>query len=510
MHDSSPARHWVLLAVCLSALVLPLSFSGGAVATPSIAQSPGGSADALAWVTNGFMLAFGSLLMTAGSLADRFGRKRIFGAGMALFTLASLGVAVAPGIMGIDLLRGVQGIAAAFALSGGSAALAQEFDGHERTRAFSLLGVSFGVGLAFGPLLAALLISLWGWRAMFIAIALIGAAALAFGWPRMRETRHPAAHRFDFAGAASFTAALALFTLGVIRSGDGHWAAAGTWVPLAASVLLAAAFVVIERRTAHPMLDLTLFRYPRFVGVQVLPVGTCYCYIVLVVLLPLRFIGVDDRGELGTGLLMLALSAPMFVVPPLAARLALRYAPGLLCGIGFLVAAAGLLWLAPALAHHDDASIVASLLVIGVGSGLPWGLMDGLSISVVPRERAGMATGIFSTTRVAGEGVALAISGTLFAALLRNGLRKEGLPQGRLSEEAARHLAGGDLHAAQAVLHDVPSLLLADLHAQGFTLLLHLLAGITVLSALVTFACLVRAADAPATPAGDNVPASAP
>lgn len=507
MSDTSLARHWVLAAVCLSALILPLSFSGGAVATPSIATSPSGSADALAWVTNAFMLTFGSLLMTAGTLADRFGRKRIFGAGMMLFTLASIGIAAAPDIAWIDGLRALQGVAAAFALSGGSAALAQEFDGHERTRAFSLLGVSFGVGLAFGPLLAAALIAASGWRSIFVAIAVIGALALAFGWPRMRETRHPAAHCFDVAGAVSFTASLGLFTLGVIRSGDGHWAAPGTWMPLVASVVLATTFVVIERRTAHPMLDLTLFRYPRFIGVQVLPIGTCYGYIVLVVLLPLRFIGVDGHGELGAGLLMLALSAPMLVVPPLAARLARRYAPGLLCGIGFLVAAAGLLWLAPALANRDDIATVGALLVIGIGNGLPWGLMDGLSVSVVPRERAGMATGIFSTTRVAGEGVALAIASTLFAALLRASFRKEGLPQSPFAEEAARRLAGGDLRTADALLTPTSSALLGQLHAQAFTLLLHLLAGITALCAVVTLACLARQTDEPATPPGDNVPA---
>ncbi|RUQ46516.1 MFS transporter, partial [Corynebacterium pseudodiphtheriticum] len=134
----------ILIAICLAALVLPMSFTGGAVATPSIGIAFAAHPTQMAWITNAFMLSFGSLLMAAGTLADLYGRKRLFLWGMALFATTSLLLAVAPDIFWLDVLRGVQGVAAAIALASGSAALAQEFDGHARTRAFSLLGTTFG------------------------------------------------------------------------------------------------------------------------------------------------------------------------------------------------------------------------------------------------------------------------------------------------------------------------------------------------------------------------------
>ncbi len=149
----------VLAAVCLAALVLPLSFSGGAVATPAIGADLGGGPAALNWITNGFMLTFGSSLMAAGALADQFGRKRLFMTGIIAFAVLSLALGFAPSILVVDLLRAGQGFAAAAALAGGTAALAQEFDGPARTRAFSLLSTTFGIGLAFGPLLAGVLIA---------------------------------------------------------------------------------------------------------------------------------------------------------------------------------------------------------------------------------------------------------------------------------------------------------------------------------------------------------------
>lgn len=145
----------VVAIICLAALVLPLSFSGGAIATPAIGRDLGGSATSMAWITNAFMLTFGSLLLTGGALADRFGRKRIFLAGVGLFVLFSAILSFAPSILVVDLLRAGQGIGAAAALAAGSAAIAQEFDGHARTRAFSMLGTTFGLGLAFGPILQA-------------------------------------------------------------------------------------------------------------------------------------------------------------------------------------------------------------------------------------------------------------------------------------------------------------------------------------------------------------------
>ncbi|GAA0525701.1 MFS transporter [Pigmentiphaga daeguensis] len=343
----------VLAAVCLAGLMMPLSFTGPAVATPAIARDLGGSPVALAWVVNAFVLAFGSFVLAAGTLA-------------------------------------------------------QEFEGPARTRAFSLLGTTFGVGLAFGPIWSGLLIEHFGWRSIFLTGAVIGALVLLFGVPRMRETRDPDARGMDGWGTLTFTVALSLLIFGIVTGPQYGWTGTATLALLGAALAMLAAFVAIELKRARPMLDLSLFRYPRFVGVQLLPLATAVCYVVLLILLPIGFIGVEGYSELKAGMMMIPLSLPMAIVPFLAGLLARRYPAGALSAGGLVIAAAGLAWLATMPVGQQSMAIIWPMLLIGIGTGLPWGLMDDLSVSVVPKERAGMATGIFSTMRLAGEAVALA------------------------------------------------------------------------------------------------------
>ena len=494
-HGSPPTHGGSLLilaAICLSALVLPLSFTGGAVATPAIGRELGGSPTGLTWITNAFMLSFGSLLMAAGALADQFGRKRLFAAGISLYSLLSLALAFAPTVGWLDILRAVQGIAAAAALASGTAALAQEFEGHARTRAFSMLGTTFGIGLAFGPLIAGGLIDAFGWRSVFVLTAVLGSIALVFGVPRMRETRDPGAQGVDWPGAITFTATLVLFTSAVIQAPESGWSSAWVIGMLAGSLASLFAFVMIENSVARPMLDLSLFRVPRFVGVQILPIGTCYCYIVLVVMLPLRFIGVEGMSEIHAGLLMVALSAPMLIVPITVASLTRWVPAGILSGIGFLIAAAGLHWLSFYSAGDSIFALLAPMVLTGIGAGMPWGLMDGLSISVVPKERAGMAAGIFNTARVAGEGITLAIVGALLAALAAANLGHLVPDGGAQLAEAAQRLATGDMARAVTALPAASHEQLAASYEEAFRALLHILTAITVLSAVTVFAFLSR------------------
>ena len=469
---------WTLLAVCTAALIMPLSFSGGALATPAIALDLGGSPLALTWITNAFMLSFGSLLMAAGTLSDRYGRKRIFASGVGVFVLASLAVGLAPDIFWLDGLRALQGVGAAAALAGGSAAIANSFEGRSQTQAFSLLGTSFGVGLALGPILSGLLIEHLGWRAVFVLGAMIGALALLIALPMMAESRDPHASQLDGKGTLSFTAALVLLTWGILLVPGNGWYSPWVLGMLLGALLCAWLFVRIESRVSRPMLDLSLFRYPRFVGVQLLPIATCFCFVVLLVLLPVRLIGIEGRSETDTGLIMIALSLPMLIVPYLAGVLTHWFSPRVLSAIGLLIAAGGLLMLSRVGINQPTSAMLAPLLVIGMGTGLPWGLMDGLSISVVPKERAGMATGIFGTTRVAGEGISLAIVSAVLALLIQDHLASQ-------RADAAQYLATGDLAQASRLLQGVEPALLGATYLQAFQVLLYGLAALTVTVALL-------------------------
>ncbi|MFC0269652.1 MFS transporter [Kushneria aurantia] len=479
-----------LLAVCLAAAAMPLTFTGTAVALPAIGSALGGTPVAMAWATNAFMLTFGSALMVAGALADSYGRRRVFLSGALAFALFSLALVFAPNIVIFDLLRGAQGLAAAAAYAGGAAALAQNFHGAARLRAFSLVGTSFGVGLSLGPVASGLMAEAFGWRSIFLAVVAFTGLAFLLGRRSLNESRDPAASGLDWRGALSFTAMLVLFTCAML------------WVPalgmraplvltlLAGSVVCLALFIHTERRLARPMLDLSLFRYPRFIGVQLLAAAPAYGFVVLLILLPVRFVAIEGMSEAAAGALMIAMSAPLLVLPVLAGMATRWLRPATICGLGLLISAVGLLWLAMTPVGAPVLSTALAMLVIGIGIGLPWGLMDGLAVSVVPKERAGMATGIFSTVRVAGEGVALAVVGAILAGLIATHIKASGVagPAGAV----AQRLAGGDPGGALTLLTAGDSADLLSAYSAAFGGLLLLLAGITAVTALVVFLFLGR------------------
>ncbi|WP_199084565.1 MFS transporter [Bosea sp. ASV33] len=489
---SATGQALVLLSVCLAAAAMPLTFTGPAVALPAIGKTLGGSPIALNWVTNAFMLTFGSSLMAAGGLADAYGRKRVFLIGVGAFGMLSMALAVAPDIFWFDLGRAAQGIAAAAAFSGGMAALAQEFDGRARIRAFSIVGTSFGVGLSFGPIASGLMIDAFGWRSIFGLVVVLAALALALGARFLRETRDPGAAGLDWPGALSFTLALALFTYGVLLAPERGWTEPTVMSLLAGSAALFITFGVIERRVARPMLDLTLFRYPRFVGVQLLAAAPAYAFVVLLILLPVRFIGIEGLSEIAAGQLMIALSAPLLALPFAAGLLTRWFASATICGVGLLICAVGLFWLSCVPLGGQSMDIVLPMALIGIGISLPWGLMDGLAVSVVPKERAGMATGIFSTTRVAGEGVALAVVSAVLSALTAGHLAAGAAAAH--AGPAAQLLITGDIEAATALPLMSRAALLQS-YGDAFATLLLILCAITILTAIVVFAFLGRRAE---------------
>lgn len=487
------SREWLqLLAACLTGILIPLCFTGPAVVLPSISQELGGTAIQLNWVVNGYILTYGSAMMAAGSLTDIYGRKRVWLIGLALFALATFAIPLAPSVAWIDGLRLVQGLGGAAAFAGAMSSLAQTFHGPIRMRVFSLLGTTFGIGLAFGPLAAGALVEIAGWRWVFLATALIGVAGFLLVWVSATESRDPESTELDWSGALSFTAALTLFTYGILLAPEEGWYSVSVLGTLLASVVLFIAFVHIERRATRPMLDLSLFGSGRFIGVQVLAASPAFFFVTLIVMLPGRFIGIDGLGALETGQMMIALATPLLVVPFLAAVLSRWFTSGMLSGIGLLLVAAGLIWLGLVLAGGAGPTLIAPLALIGIGIGLPWGLMDGMAVSVVEKERAGMATGIFNAVRVSADGIAIAIVGALLATLVQGELLGA-LPATEPAAviEAANRAALGDLHQANTLLPGQQTLLLAT-YDTAFRWVLYVLAAASALTALLVFALLGR------------------
>ncbi|WP_283148822.1 MFS transporter [Silvimonas soli] len=488
-----PHGKWlVLAAVCLAGMMMPLAFTAPGIAIPAISHDLGGSALALAWVVNGFILAFGSAVMAAGALADRFGRKRMFTIGVIAFGLISLAQVFVPDLLTLNILRALQGMAAAMAMAGGSASLAHEFDGTARTHAYSLLGTSFGTGLAIGPLWSGFVIEHFGWRSIFLTCVVLSVMVLIFGVPRMRESRDPQAKGVDIWGTITFTATLLLLTLGILQGPQSGWASLPTLAMLVGSAIALAIFIQVERTHPRSMLDLQLFRNWRFIGAQALPSGTAFSFVVPLVILPIRFIGIEGYDPVHAGMMMVPLSLPMLIVPLLAALSTRWIAASTLCLIGFVISSVGLLWLGTVPPGAAQTDFVWPMLLIGVGASLPWGLMDDLAISVVAKERAGMAAGFFATVRLASESLALAIVAAVLAGLLQVIMLRE-LGSNVPAVALGNALAAGDLAQAHGLLPQTSHATWLHVYGSAFQTMTFLLAGLTLATGLLAFFTLRRA-----------------
>lgn len=467
-----------VLAACLTGLLIPLSFTGPAVALPALSQLPGASPSALNWVLNAYILSYGSAMMVAGSLTDLLGRRRVWLAGLAVFFLATVAIALAPSVPLLGVLRFVQGLGGAAAFAAAMSSLSPLFQGAARNRVMSLLGTTFGVGLAFGPLAAGAVLAVADWPAIFYATAVLAALGLLLAGASVPRDPPHASGRLDWPGALTFSTALGLLTVALLLAPEHGWRSAGVLWPALAALLLFLLFVRIEKNTAQPLLDLSLFRQRRFVGVQLLAASPAFLFIVLIVMLPGRYIGVDGMSALAAGQLMMALATPLLLVPLLASMLLRWFSAASLCAAGLLLAAGGLAWLALA-----GAATPWALLLIGAGIGLPWGLMDAMALNVVEQQRAGMATGIFNTVRISADGVALAVAGAVLAGLISVSLAQS-LPAGLPLAQAAGRAALGDLQQAAQLLPDGLPLLRAS-YDRAFRQLLLLLSSLAVVSALV-------------------------
>ncbi|WP_323666784.1 MFS transporter [Pectobacterium punjabense] len=495
-------RFKVLVAICISAVIIPLVFTGPAISTLAVGRDLGGDQSTLSWIVNAYAIAFGGCVMAAGAIGDQIGRRRCFVAGLWIFIATSLLIGLTPNLLLLNLLRAAEGVGGALVLTSATSLLAQEFEGTERTRAFSFLGTAFGVGLAFGPMASGFLIEHLGWRSLYFAIALIAALILLLGTKRIKESLDPDAQGIDWPGTVSFTTALVLLTFGIVYGPQDGWASLKVLSMLGGAVLLLGIFVAVELRRSRPMLELSLFRYPRFIGVQLLPVATGFSFIALIVYVPIWFIVIQGRDAFTAGLAILPLTAPMLVIPLLAGRMAQYLSPGLLSGIGFLISALGT-WLLMDLSPDGSLWAMAiPMLLIGVGNGLPWGLMDALSVSVVPKTRAGMAAGIFTTMRVAGEAIAIAVIGATLVGLTAVNLRAAAdanslaLPQHATMIASQIGTRTGHGSSASAT-DDVVIELAHHAYTSAFHSIFSVLALLSVLTAAICILTLRKSSDVP-------------
>ncbi|WP_267881287.1 MFS transporter [Xenorhabdus nematophila] len=303
----------------------------------------------------------------------------------------------------------------------------------------------------------------------------------------MRDSRDPDAAKLDIKGLTSFTSFLVLLTFGIMQIPQSGIGSLTVILLLSAAVMMLAIFIACELTHARPMLDISLFRYKKFVGVQFLPLATAVCFIVLLILLPIRLIGIEGYSAIQAGEMMLALSAPMLFVPFLAALLTRWVSSPILSCMGLLCAAIGLAWLANMPVGTEPTTLMLPLLLIGIGTGFPWGLMDDLSIRVVPIERAGMATGIFTTMRACGEAICVAGALAMLNFLLHLNLRQVSQQSPDVISTAANNMTTGNFEGAKGVLASLSGQDFMTIYSGAFSILTYTLMGITLFAAAVSF-----------------------
>lgn len=405
----SPAA--LLLGVTLLAVVLvPFTLTGVSVTLDEIGTALHAGPQSIQWVVNGYSATFAGFMLVTGTLADRWGARRVFTTGVALFAGCGLISAAASSIIVLDLARLLAGAGAAATTTGASTLLAEHFGPEQRARVFGAFGAAIGGGLAVGPTVAGLVSEMLGWRAVFSIPAVIGLVIVALT-RRLPGPVQGARAPLDVPGAMAFTAALLLLVLGLVEGSAMGWDSPVVVAALVLAALAMVAFATIERHSAHPLIDVRAVLTPPFLGACLAVTAAVGAFGPMLIYLPGYFRNEFGLGPAGAGALLLALTAPSLAVPVLCGWLTRWIAPRTLVVAGLALVAAGTGWLA------TGQAVVAPLVVAGVGVAVAQGLLDAVAIGAAPPDAAGAAAGAFNTAKLTAETVGIAAVGaTLVAA----------------------------------------------------------------------------------------------
>jgi EmrB/QacA subfamily drug resistance transporter len=413
-------RWWTLGAVCVATFMLLLDITIVNVALPDIARDLRSSFSDLQWVIDAYALSLAALLLTAGSLADLFGRRLLFAIGLGLFTAASLLCALASSPMFLELARALQGVGAAAMFATSLALLAATFHGRERGTAFGVWGATTGAAVAVGPLVGGLLTESVGWESIFLINVPIGIGAIAATLARVEESRDPEAAGVDWAGLVTFSSGLFLLVFALVRGNAEGWGSPLIVSFLVGAVVLLCAFVVVEHRQERPMFDLTLLRKPAFTGASIAAFALSASLFSMFLYMTLYIQNALGFSPLQAGLRFLPITLLSFFVAPIAGKLSARFPVRLMIGVGLGLVGVGLILMARLDADSEWTALLPGFLFAGVGVGLINPPLASTAVGVVPPQRAGMGSGINSTFRQIGIATGIAGLGALFQQLLEN------------------------------------------------------------------------------------------
>ncbi|MEV0274782.1 MFS transporter [Streptomyces sp. NPDC050610] len=418
MPDAAPRRPWLVLAICcMSMLIVSLDNTILNVALPTIQRDLHTSVSGLQWTVDGYTLVLASLLMLSGSTADRVGRRRVFQAGLVIFSAASLLCSLAPGLGWLVAARMLQAVGGSMLNPVAMSIISNTFtEPRQRARAIGVWGGVVGITMAAGPITGGALIESAGWRSIFWINVPIGVAALFLARKYIPESRAPRARRADPVGQALIVVLLVTLTYAIIESPELGWTSPLVLGSAAAALCALLGLLWYEPRRTDPLIDLRFFRSAPFTGATVNAIAAFAALGGFLFVSSLYLQNVRRLDPLDAGLFMLPMAVMALLMAPLSGRVVASRGPRLpLLLAGAALCASAVL---QALTYSDrlpTAVLVVAYLLFGTGFGLVNAPITNTAITGMPRAQAGVAAAVASTSRQVGQSLGVAVVGALMA-----------------------------------------------------------------------------------------------
>lgn len=484
-----PRRWWTLAVLCLSLLVIGLDNTILNVALPTLQRDLDATSSELQWIVDVYMLVFAGVLLTAGSLGDRFGRKRALTLGLLIFGFGSLGSALAEDPAQLIAMRAVMGVGGAFIMPSTLSILTATFPAHERGKAIGIWAGFSGVGIAIGPVAGGWLIEHASWSWIFLVNLPVVAVALLAGRWLVPESRDESAPKLDLRGFTLSFAALSTLIWGLIEAPSRGWTDGLVLGAFALALAVLAAFVWWERRAPAPMLDIALFRNPRFSASSAAISLAFFALFGMIFFLTQYLQMVRGYDALEAGLRTLPVAVGLILGGPSSAKLAERVGLRVVVPLGLVLVAGGMFLLTLADADSSYGLIAGMLVLLGYGIGTAMAPATDAIMGSLPEAKMSVGSAINDTTRVAGGALGVAVLGSLLA----SGYREDMDSLGGLPEVARDSLAGALALGDPQVVAAAQDAFVSGMHTAALVA-----AGVALAGALVAAVFLPSEARQPA------------
>ncbi|WP_033822095.1 MFS transporter [Kitasatospora sp. MBT63] len=492
-HRPAPRRSLALASVCLAAFAINLDTTIVNVALPDLGRQLNATTRDLQWIVDGYNLAFAALVLTAGSLGDRFGRRPALLAGLAGFAVTSTVGAVAGSSQALIAVRFAMGACAAVIFPTTLSVITNCYPQRgERAKAVGLWGAVTGLGVAIGPVVGGLLLAHFTWPSVFLALVPVALIALAASWLWVPESRDPSNARLDPPGLLTASAAVGLLVYTIIEAPNRGWSAPATLAGFTGAAALAVLFVVIERGRRHPMVDVALFRTPAFSAASAAVTVAFFALFGFIFLVTQYFQFIRGYGALATGVRILPVALTIALGSLGGVALAARAGTRAVVTTGLLLLTASFGWIALSPAFQPYGQIVGQMVLMGLGLGLTTAPATESILSVLPPAKAGVGSAVNDATRETGGTLGVAVIGSIFTSLYAAHLASTAfstLPAETTT--AAEGSVAAALHTADSSGGTARQLLRAAVQSSfmdGFHLACTVAAGICLLGAAVALA----------------------